>query len=211
MGLWNDITNPAWDLGVVVYAMDQMATAGIKAAPKGYCFGLATVWVKRRWFWTDYKYNPDTYEYYGTDPLAVDVQKLYDAEIKTNTSDVWDPVRKSFAKAGLKLNNGKSQANGQSISGSGVYNILQNGGPAAEGGNGYYVVGMRGVKGAHGIAISNGGDNWWRLFDGNYGHFAMQGNQEFYNFLIWYISSGATKYVKDYGSGWFTACAEPSL
>ena len=40
MGIWNNITNKAWNDSQIIYAMDQMQTAGAKApagCTGGYC------------------------------------------------------------------------------------------------------------------------------------------------------------------------------
>ena len=64
MGIWNDVTNKAWDNSQIDYAMDQMQTAGAKApsgCTDGYCFGLAAVWIKRKWQLRDYPYDAEAY------------------------------------------------------------------------------------------------------------------------------------------------------
>lgn len=211
MGLWNDITIKAWNDGNILYAMEQMQTAGAKGpngCTDGYCFGLAAVWIKKMWQLSNYKYDIDAREYTGTDWLAVSVQKIYDAEL-AKASDSWPPIRNSFSKAGLKLQTGKSQASFDTINSSGLYNVLENGNEVAYGGNGTYLVGMKGIYGAHAIAICNGGSRWWSLFDGNFGEFRMQGNGRFKTFVHWYLGNGATNYASKYGGAWLTACAGP--
>ncbi len=212
MGIWNNITNKAWNDNQIIYAMDQMQTAGAKApagCTGGYCFGLAAVWIKRKWQFRDYAYDSAAYEYWDTDWLAVDVQKTYDAELAKATH-TWTPIANAYTKAGLKLQYGKSQASSGAIHGSGLYNIIENGEGATKGGNGTYIVGMKGTYGAHAVAIFNGGDRWWSLFDGNFGAFRMQGNNDFKQFLHWYFGSGATNYKAKYGDEWLTACAVPA-
>lgn len=214
MGLWNTVTNKAWNDSQIVYAMDQMTTAGAKApsgCTGGYCFGLATVWARLKWRLSEYDYDREAYEYHGTDWLAVKVQKEYDTEL-AKAASTWTPIAKALAKADMKLVYGMSQSSPVSVHGSGLFNVIQNGNKQAgtKGGDGIYIVGVNGAYGAHAFAIFNGGSRWWTLFDGNYGLFSMQGNNEFKRFLVWYIGAQGTKYSSKYGSEWLTACVVPS-
>lgn len=214
MGLWNTVTNKAWDESKIVYAMDQMMTAGAKApngCTGGYCFGLAAVWARRKWRLTEYEYDRGAYEFSGTDWMAVKVQKAYDTELAVATS-TWAPITRALAKADMKLIYGKSQTSPTSVHGSGLFNVLQNGDKSAgtKGGDGIYIVGVNGTYGAHAFAIFNAGSRYWFLFDGNYGLVSMQGNGVFKEFLVWYIGAQGTKYSSKYGAEWLTACVVPT-
>ena len=48
MALWNRVAVKAWNDKDkdIVYAMDQMTTEGAKSCPKGYCMGLASIWMR---------------------------------------------------------------------------------------------------------------------------------------------------------------------
>ncbi len=214
MGLWNDITVKAWNANQMVYAMDQMATAGAKApngCTAGYCFGLAAVWARLKWRLSEYDYDRNSYEYSGTDWLAVKVQKAYDTEL-AKASSTWTPVTRALAVADMKLVYGKSQTSPTSVHGSGLFNVLENGDQVAgtKGGNGIYIIGVNGTYGAHAFTILNASDRYWYLFDGNYGLFKMQGNGAFKDFLVWYIGAQGTKYSSKYGAEWMLACAVPT-
>ncbi|MFT8247150.1 YopT-type cysteine protease domain-containing protein [Roseomonas sp. BN140053] len=221
VSLWNEVTVKAWNDGVLVYAMDQMDTAGARApngCPQGYCFGLASVWMRGLWKGEDYPYDAATRECTDTNWNAVQTQKVFDGELARAEQiekatrvegDIWPAVRNGFRRARLKLNNGRSQASKGGVEGTGIYNALQVGTNDTPGGDGVYLVSMRGIYGAHAFAIANLGDEWWRLFDGNYGHFCMKGNKTFKKFLEWYISGGGTSYRFRYGGSWLSANASP--
>lgn len=224
MALWNNVTNKAWKDGRIVYAMDQMTTQGAKApkgCPEGYCMGLASIWMRGLWVPRDYPFDPKTYEYHGTDWNAVAVQKVFDAEMATALArqeqtgiggETFVPIRNAFKRAGLKINYGRSQFTTKGgIEGTGIYSVI------AQQGDGVFLIALSGppaVPGglarAHAFAIANLGDQWWRLFDANYGHFVMQGNTVFKTWLDHYISGAGTSYRFTYTGTWLSACATPA-
>ncbi len=211
MAIWNDINKAARSAGILTFAMNQMNTAGYQqhnGCRGGYCFGLASIWVKLLWSASNYPYDPASREYIGTDWRAVDAQKAFDAELAKATN-AFQPLDKGLAKAGLKRLTGRAQDSDGSISCTGLYSILQGNG-GIEGGDGTYIIGMKGKLGSHAIAINNAASQWWSLFDGNNGHFRMQGNTQFRAFLIWYLGSGATRYLTDYATNWLTAGVVPT-
>ena len=173
------------------------------------------------WIPKDYPFDTKTYEYHGTDWNAVAVQKIYDKEMSSaeaiqaqtgNTGDTYIPIRKAFDRAGLKLNYGRSQFTTKGgIEGTGIYSVI------AQQGDGVFLIALsgppakaNGPASSHAFAIANLGDQWWRLFDGNYGHFVMKGNTVFRNWLDWYISGAGTSYRFTYSGTWLSACATPA-
>ena len=226
MGLWNNVTNKAWNDQDkdVIYAMDQMATAGAKGpngCPEGYCMGLASIWMRGLWVPKDYPFDANAVEYHGTDWNAVAVQKVYDSEMTSAVArqsqtgiagDTYVPIRNAFKRAGLNLNHGRSQFTTQGgIEGTGIYSVI------AQQGDGVFLIALSGPPAkpggpatAHAFAIANLGDQWWRLFDGNYGHFCMKGNTVFKKWLDYYISGSGTSYRFTYSGTWLSACATPA-
>lgn len=203
-----EILDSARSNGYLLYAMNQMETAGAKECVGGYCVGLATVWIRKLWDLTDYPYDPATREYKGTNLLAVDIQKTYNY-YAARDEDAFGPVRKGFAKAGLKLNVGRSQWTDYGISSSGLYGILEKGKSANYTADGTWLIGMKekGGTASHAMGILNGASQIWCLFDANYGHFRVQGDDAFYAFLTKYLSSGGTNYINAFSGGWMNANA----
>jgi hypothetical protein len=210
MAIWNNVTIGAWQKGILVYAMDQAQSSGFAKCPDGYCVGLATVWASLRWKLSDYAYNANTQELTSPDPKAVKVQKVFDAALASGGSH-WTAIDKALAEVGLKKEPGRSQQTEDTVASSGLYNMIRSGseGLGVKGGDGIYIVGLRSNAEAHAFAIANEADGWWRLFDANYGHFRLQGNANFREFLRLYLASGGTGYIKRYGKGWTTIFVKP--
>ncbi len=210
MALWDVVTETARAKEQLVYALDQTLTPGFAHCPKGYCVGLAIRWTHHRFRLGDYDYDPVKQELTAPDREAVDIQRAYDAELG-GSGHLWKSIETALLHAKLKLHPGRSQETNHGFSGSGLYTMLENGSPGvSKGGNGVYLVGMAGPSGSHCMAISNEGDSWWRLFDGNYGHFRMKGNAVFSTFLRDFLHNGQSGYVRKYTSGWATIGVAPS-
>jgi hypothetical protein len=210
MALWDVVTETARAKKQLVYALDQTLTPGFAQCPKGYCVGLAIRWVHHRWRLGDYNYDAASQELHSPDREAVDLQRTYDTALAGN-GHLWSSIEKALFQSSLKLHQGRSQETNNGFSSSGLYNILEKGSPGySDGGNGVYLVGMAGASGSHCMAIANEADGWWRLFDGNYGHFRMKGNAVFSTFLRDFLHNGQSGYVKKYTGGWATIGVLPS-
>lgn len=207
MSVWNTLSVQAFFDGHLVYAMDQFLTPGANGPGglrDGYCFGLAATWIELRTRLSDHPYDQANMVLTNPDARALAVQRVFDTEMRKGNA--FAAMDAGFRMLRLKRAPGRSQHTEDTIAASGLYNVLEEGNSAAtDGGNGLYLIGLRSNDASHAIAISNESDRWWRLFDGNYGHFHVQGNAAFKTFLIDYLGKGGTGYLQTYGKGWLTA------
>lgn len=206
-GVWDHVNQAARDVGVLVYAMNQKMTPGFGAMPDGYCLGLAAVWLSLRARLSDYDYNADTMELWYPGPKPYHVQKAFDEKLASSGGDLWEATRAGIDKARMKPFVGRWQQTDQSsINTTGLYGVIaKRDSGHVRGGDGFYIVGMKDASNhAHAIAIINEPNQGWRLFDANYGHFRMTGDDYFFKFITWYLQGGVTNYLRDYPSGWAT-------
>jgi hypothetical protein len=209
--LWNKVTVPAWNEGYCSYAMDQMDLPGAVAG--GTCFGLSALWLKRFTQGKDFAHNSN-YEVTSVDGMstAVAVQKTFDTEIN-KAGEPWPAINAALGLVDMKMVSGYGQRSENGVDASGLYNIINAGGTASQGGIGGYMVGLRSKGGAaHAFAIVNT-DDTWHLFDSNYGRFQVPDKDGktpvFRNFLIDYLKRAKTGYVARYDGGWLTFRAWP--
>jgi hypothetical protein len=184
--------------GRLIFAMRQsrtdiMCTPGPwGGAYRGCCAGCAIHWIALRYGESDFAYDSQTQWVEMPDWRVTRNQNVYLNEYDKTAADLHfdefpDVLTPAFAPYGLLLNKGRvtkrqSAATGSILRGAGIAGI------------GCYYISLAGEPSSHAVAMQNEGARGWRFFDANYGCFSATSDQDFQEFIDWYMRE--TEYEK---------------
>jgi hypothetical protein len=198
---WRAVQTEAQKQGRLIFAMRQGQTDVIRmpgpwgGARRGYCAGCVIHWIALRYGESDFAHDSQTQLVEMPDWRTTRDQNVYLKEFEKTAAaghspKFLDELTPAFAQYGLTLNKGRVTKRESAATGS----ILRG---AAIAGIGCYFIGLRGL-GAHAVAMQNEGARGWRFFDANYGCFSATSDQDFQEFIDWYMFE--TEYEMKYGS-----------